>query len=78
MLAMQLLNCWAKFWLITHLLGFANSWLISFTQQLGCSKLTQRRGEKMPKDQEEVPRDPRFVFRTFYYFRLRFFDRYFF
>ena len=25
-----------------------------------------------------VPRDPRFVFRAFYYFRLRFFRRYFF
>ena len=25
-----------------------------------------------------VPRDPRFVFRAFYYFRLRFFHRYFF
>ena len=25
-----------------------------------------------------VPRDPTFVFRAFYYFRLRFFDRYFF
>ena len=25
-----------------------------------------------------VPKDPRFVFRAFYYFHLRFFDRYFF
>ena len=29
-------------------------------------------------DQGGVPRDPRFVFRTFYYFRLHFFHHYFF
>ena len=29
-------------------------------------------------DQWGVPRDPTFVFRAFYYFRLRFFDRCFF
>ena len=35
-------------------------------------------GELWLSDQEGVPRDPRFVFHAFYYFRLRFFHRYFF
>ena len=35
-------------------------------------------GEQGLSDQGGVPRDPRFVFRAFYYFRLHFFHRYFF